>query len=120
MRKTSRLIAGGLFAAWVFSHAGNSSAQSAPSAEEQFAKLVKPFLEKHCYECHNSGFREGDLDLESYKTAASVVEGRKRWEDVIRKLQAGQMPPKSQPRPDAAEVKAVVAWAEDLLAKAAR
>jgi hypothetical protein len=41
-----------------------------------------------------------------------VTEARETWEHVVRKLVAGEMPPKGAPRPDAAEQKAVVEWLE--------
>ena len=49
-------------------------------------------LESFCIDCHNSGDREGELDLESI-LSAPMADHLAQWEAVIRKLAARQMPP---------------------------
>lgn len=97
-------------------------AQKSESADA-FSKIVQPFLAANCYMCHNPGFKSGELNLESYKTAQSVTEDRNKWEKVLQKLRAGEMPPKQMPRPDKSDLEKVTRWIEselersDLLAK---
>src|ERR1041384_4439097 len=86
----------------------SSAAQSAAD----FDQLVLPFLSTNCYLCHNAQLKSGGLNLEAYKTAVSIAQNRETWEKIIRKLQAGEMPPKGRPRPDAAELKTVIGWIE--------
>jgi hypothetical protein len=107
-----------LCAVLALSQALHSADERASAAAAQFDKAIKPFLANNCYECHDSVTMSGDLDLTSYKTVASVLEGRKRWEDVLWKLQRGEMPPKGMPRPDPAELKTVIAWIQDQFASA--
>ncbi len=83
-------------------------AQSRPG----FEKAVLPFLADNCYACHNAERKSGELNLEMFKTSASMTQERETWELVLQKLQTGEMPPKGVPRPDAAELKAVTNWIE--------
>ena len=77
-----------------------------------FEKAVLPFVVENCYACHNARLKSGELNLEQYKTAASMNQDRETWELALQKLQTGEMPPKGVPRPDAAELKAVTGWIE--------
>jgi hypothetical protein len=97
---------------------GAFAADDRAPAADQFDKTVKPFLTKYCYDCHNSGYQSGDLDLESFQSAASVLGAHDRWDEVLYRLQKGVMPPKSAPRPAAEELKPVVEWIQAALAAA--
>lgn len=85
-----------------------------------FAKSVQPFLAEHCYACHNSRQQAGGLNLQLYKTAASITGNREVWERVVRKLQTGQMPPKGMPRPDRGALETVTRWIEQQFERAER
>ena len=98
----------GYICALLVSAAVVSSAAEGPS----FEKSVQPFLAKNCYTCHNAKLQSGKLDLESYKTALSVTQDRERWEEILRKLSSGEMPPKGLPRPPETETKLVAGWIE--------
>src|SRR5436309_8520836 len=91
-----------------------SPARQAQSQEttDAFEKSIRPFFSKNCYLCHNSQLNSGNLDLETYQTAASITRDREKWERVLQKLRAGEMPPKGAPRPNEAEAIAVVRWIE--------
>src|SRR5215467_10349933 len=82
----------------------------AGAAPATFENAVQPLVAKACYACHNAKIASGRLNLEAYKTAASVIEARDRWERVVRKLETGEMPPKGAPRPDQGEIKEALAW----------
>src|SRR6476646_1636965 len=94
--------------AWILAFA--SAAISAP--QSPFTRSVQPFLAANCYSCHNSRIQSGNLDLTSYTSPESITADRKHWEEVVRKLKTGEMPPKGLPRPAAAQVEAVTAWIE--------
>lgn len=80
-------------------------------AEEapDFAKLGRPFLEKHCLECHGAKEPKGELSLEPYKDGAAIVRSRKVWDTVVKRILSGDMPPKEKPKPVVAEAEAFVA-----------
>jgi hypothetical protein len=50
------------------------------------------------------------LALHGYAEAKSVVKDRDVWENVVQRLQNGEMPPKKKSQPTQAERDAVVAW----------
>jgi Protein of unknown function (DUF1592)/Protein of unknown function (DUF1588)/Protein of unknown function (DUF1587)/Protein of unknown function (DUF1585)/Protein of unknown function (DUF1595) len=79
---------------------------------DEFNKTVLPFVSTNCYTCHNSSFKSGGLDLEMYKTSASITRDRNRWEKVLQKLRTDEMPPRGMPRPDKAQAEAVMRWIE--------
>ena len=85
-----------------------SAAQPAPRA----------VLERYCFACHNDRARTGGLALDVLDMA-HVEEDAHVWEQVVRKLRTGAMPPAGRPRPDAAESNQVVTWLETALDRAA-
>ena len=94
-------------AAWLVS---TEAAAQAPAKTDQFQTKVQPFLAKNCYGCHNTKVRVADLDVQAYKSPASVLDDRDRWEHILEKIETQQMPPKGSPQPDPADRKAVTAW----------
>ena len=85
-----------------------------------FAKSVQPFLAKNCYACHNPKLNTGGLNLQAYTSADLFSQARDESEKVLKKLQAGEMPPQGLPRPSAEEVKAVTSWIENDLDRQAK
>lgn len=75
-----------------------------------FEKAVQPFLARNCYSCHNAKLQSGSLDLTSYTSTAAVLRNRAQWDEVVRRLKAGEMPPKGIPRPPEADIQAVTSW----------
>lgn len=72
------------------------------------ATRATAFLKQHCVSCHNARKQEGDVRLDDLSpTQANHVT---RWIAVRDQLRDGLMPPEKQPRPDAAEVRELVAW----------
>src|SRR5262249_10960844 len=82
---------------------------------DTFAKTVQPFFSENCYGCHNSDLKTAKLDLESYKTADSIIKGQQVLTRILRKLGAGEMPPPEMPRPDRAATDAVITWIKSQL-----
>jgi hypothetical protein len=62
------------------------------------------FLDRYCGGCHNEKSKAGGIVLQN--AGASTPAARPDlWEKVVRKLDAGEMPPRGMPRPDAAALK---------------
>ncbi len=76
------------------------------SFEDQF----RPLLTQHCVECHRGDKSKGNLRLDNLKLDLADVATRKHWTAVVERLRAGEMPPKSKPRPPAKEVQTLVDW----------
>src|SRR5580700_929438 len=88
-------------------------AQAAPP-DDAFTATVQPFLRRNCIGCHNDKRTSGGLNLAPYLTASTplALNDRERWELVVQKLRAGEMPPKGAARPPADQVAGVVSWVE--------
>src|SRR5207249_623453 len=80
-----------------------------------FAAEPRKFFETHCYECHDTDTRKGNLDLTALRTDFADAETFSRWVKVHDRIVAGEMPPKKKPRPPKGETKAVTTWLHDSL-----
>ncbi len=97
----------------------SAAGQGAP-ADATFTKSVQPFFAKNCFTCHSSRLSSGGLNLEAYKNTSLFFQDRDEAEKILKKLQAGEMPPKASPRPNAEELKVVTAWIESDLDRQAK
>jgi Protein of unknown function (DUF1592)/Protein of unknown function (DUF1588)/Protein of unknown function (DUF1587)/Protein of unknown function (DUF1585)/Protein of unknown function (DUF1595)/Planctomycete cytochrome C len=77
-----------------------------------FEKTVLPYLEENCVYCHNAKKQSGGLNLEQFKTAATLNDKRETWDLIVQKMQTGEMPPKGAPKPELAATKTVIGWLE--------
>src|SRR6185503_14353591 len=79
--------------------------------DRSFVEVVRPFLETYCFDCHGEAKQKGKLDLRPYSTRASVAKDYRRWEVVLQKLEAAEMPPEeAKQRPTAELRRRVIAW----------
>ena len=96
--------------AWAIRYQVAQAASAAAMANvASFDQLVKPFLTQNCVRCHNvdtsmSGVRVDQLD--------GALEDRhiRLWEDMLRRISEGSMPPKGQPQPTSTERTRMVEW----------
>src|SRR5262245_17221970 len=107
--RLARLLLVILLAAGCFCVIPASRAQQSRNSTT-FEKTVQPFLARNCYSCHNSGLESGNLNLEKYKSEASVVADPGRWSRIYQRLKSGEMPPAGMPRPNQAELQTVFTW----------
>jgi hypothetical protein len=96
--------------------APQSAAPRPASSADTFDRSV---VDKYCVTCHNQRLKTGGLSLDT-PDLADVAAHPDVWEKVIRKVQAGMMPPAGVPRPDAATKNALVASLEGVLDRAAK
>src|SRR4051794_36843460 len=76
--------------------------------ESTYQKEILPFLTRHCFACHGNGKAKGDLSFEKFDDDTSVFADRKLWDTVRQMVQSHEMPPDKRPKPDPAEVEAVL------------
>ncbi len=88
-----------------------------PTPEQALAERVALFG-RYCTDCHNDAEAAGDMSLEAV-TAAAIDAKPEVFEQVIRKLRGGLMPPPGEPRPDADDVHGLVVALEQRLDAAA-
>lgn len=97
----------------VFAAAGNAADPTADRLAKTFDTTVKPFLATHCNSCHGAKKPKGDLDLSPFTSAEAVANDPKRWELVLGRLRAGDMPPETAKEQPTAELrKGVIDWVE--------
>jgi mono/diheme cytochrome c family protein len=88
-----------------------------PPSATAFAAVTKSLFENTCSECHNSAELAGGLDVSLYSSVESLTADRDRWELILTKLRAQEMPPEEVPRP-AEEIDALVKFLETEFARA--
>jgi hypothetical protein len=98
--------------------AADTAATAAPEKtklESQFSQSVHPFLDTYCISCHGKVKPKGDLDLSPFASIDSVAADPKRWQLVLDKLKAGEMPPeKAKKHPTDDSRQDVVNWIGNL------
>jgi hypothetical protein len=90
------------------------------TVQPTFDQIVAPFLQQHCAACHSDKVKTAGLVLTSYHGNESVLQNRELWEKVVRRVRAGEMPPKGLPRPKPEEVASVTNWIEQQFEQADR
>src|SRR5262245_37250029 len=93
---------------------GRGSAPPTPRNDD-FATVVRPFITKYCSSCHNAKVKKSGLDLVRFTSLEKVRQDIKPWEALIEQLEAGEMPPKGNPRPTSAEQKRIIARVRRIL-----
>jgi mono/diheme cytochrome c family protein len=88
-----------------------------PPSAEAFATATKTLFEDTCSECHNSTDLAGGMDLSLYTSAESLSADRDRWELMLTKLKAQEMPPEDVLRPEK-EIDGFVKFLETEFARA--
>jgi hypothetical protein len=78
--------------------------------EQQFTQTVRPVIAKYCTGCHGGSAPAAQFDLKTYDTMGPVVRDYPRWELVLTRLSANEMPPKQAPQPPAEARRQVMAW----------
>jgi hypothetical protein len=74
-------------------------------------------IKQYCETCHNTRLKTGGLILDTLDLG-KVGHDAEVWEQVVRKLRAGAMPPYGARRPDEATMTRLVGWLESELDRA--
>ena len=80
-------------------------------------KHSRPFLKKHCIECHGPEKQEGDYRFDLLKNDHSDLP-TVSWQGILDQLNLGEMPPKKQAQPSWGESAKVIATLTPALQKA--
>jgi mono/diheme cytochrome c family protein len=90
--------------------------QAAPPADVSAAH--RQTLNRYCVTCHNQKLATAGLKLDE-ADITNPTDGAEIWEKVVRKVRTGIMPPPNMPQPSADDRRALVAWLETSLDRAA-
>ncbi len=80
--------------------------------EDQFQRVVLPFVETHCVSCHGPRYTEAKFDISGFRSLRDVVVGHRHWDLVLEKLVEEEMPPEDEEQPSAESRLAVIQWIE--------
>ena len=75
-------------------------------------------INQYCVTCHNQKTKTAGLTLDTMNLA-EVGKDARIWEEAVRKLRGGMMPPPGARQPEKAAVKSFVSWLETSLDRAA-
>jgi hypothetical protein len=79
--------------------------------KRDFAKIVRPFVQTHCLDCHGPDVQEAKLDLSVFSSLDKVATGHATWELVLERLRAKEMPPPdAEQQPDSETRRVIVDW----------
>jgi hypothetical protein len=81
------------------------SAQSSPAPQH------KATIDQYCVTCHNQRLKTGGLSLDTFDIA-NLHANAETWENVVRKLRVGAMPPQGIRRPDQQTTDSLIAFLE--------
>src|SRR5262245_23873464 len=83
---------------------------SADDLARSYDKHVRPFLAQHCVGCHGGEMPKRNLDLPQLPVDFANLPIQKQWLTVLERIESGEMPPNSKPRPANEEIRAVAEW----------
>ena len=84
----------------------------------QTAAAERAVLDQYCVTCHNDKIKTANLSLQNLDLA-TAGDHPEIWEQVIRKLRAGMMPPPGMPRPPLAKYEQLRDWLETQMDRSA-
>ncbi len=84
----------------VLVHHPSAAAQADPTA----------FLIAHCQKCHAGESPKGEFAIAALGNNFADPQNSNRWHNVLQHLSDDTMPPESEPRPPAEQVRTVVTW----------
>ena len=87
------------------------AAQPAARVGGAVATPEQALLDRYCITCHNDRVRTAGLSLDT-ADLSDVGSDPEVWENVVRKLRGGVMPPVGRPRPEEAEYDRLASWLE--------
>lgn len=79
------------------------------------AEPFEAFLEKHCIVCHGPQNEEGDLRIHQLSRDFKSGADTHHWAEALEKVNSGEMPPETEPRPTQAEIAAFVTQLDSLI-----
>jgi hypothetical protein len=95
---------------------GEAPDTSSTTIEQRYAGEIKPLLSKYCGDCHLDGASKGHVDLEPFKSLASVQADRVTWQKVADNLSVHAMPPaKRKTQPSDEERRLIGAWVKEAI-----
>jgi hypothetical protein len=90
---------------------------ASPALDRQFDQTVRPFVAKYCLGCHSGQSAAAQFDLKAYTSVTTVTRDFPRWNLVMERLAAKEMPPKAVPGPPDDARQHVIEWIQAVRAE---
>ena len=74
------------------------------------AKEPRAFFKTYCLRCHDADKQKGDFRLDILKREFGAEATAQTWAEVLFRINSGEMPPKKEKQPSAAELGEVAEW----------
>ena len=71
---------------------------------EDAEESLRGFFETHCLRCHGSEKPKGNFRLDNLSTDFADPQVAETWNEVVLRINAGEMPPDDEPQPTAGEI----------------
>ncbi|HYE98689.1 MAG TPA: DUF1592 domain-containing protein [Planctomycetota bacterium] len=94
--------------------AAQEKKKEASPAEDPFVRQIKPILDRYCVSCHKPDKKKGDLDLTVYTSTADVLKHLDRWQYLVERVNAFEMPPEKSREPSHDDKANLNRWFERL------
>ena len=76
----------------------------------ELPKSAQTFIDAHCIDCHDADSARAGFRIDLLSADFTAGNNANLWKEVMDKINAGEMPPKKKPRPDAKEAFAMASW----------
>ncbi len=104
----------GIASTWVVAEPTHAQKPAAP-VPKGYEEIAKPFIQQNCIGCHGAAKAKAGYRIDRIGTDFSAATVADHWKEVIDRINAGEMPPKESPRPDARQSAAFVTWVNEQL-----
>ena len=83
--------------------------------QRQYTQQILPTLKQYCGDCHWGDGAEADFNLEGFATLDQLLNGRKKWQKVVVRVVAKEMPPIEDPPLPDDKHRVLLDWIDNLL-----
>ena len=94
------------------------AAMPARAADDGLDRIARPFFADHCVNCHGPKTAKGDFRADTLTLDYDSPKAMAHWEELMNRINSGDMPPKGRPRPKPADVAQVAEWVTGQLGEA--
>jgi hypothetical protein len=92
-------------------------ALNAAGVQDEYSERdVRRILDEFCVKCHGAKQAKAGVNLAGFINTTSVYHEPAVWQNVVTKLEGGEMPPEGKPQPSEAQRKNLTRWVRKTLA----
>ena len=87
-----------------------TAAPLSPESQKAFETKIRPFLQAHCFKCHDDKETRAGFRIDILGTDFLAGKTADHWKEIYDNLGLGKMPPKKEDRPATSDVTVVMDW----------